>query len=42
MFRLIEEADYQNGLTAIKKDFENKTMIHNNHSETLLWFRKEK
>ena len=40
MFRLIEEADYQAGLAALKRDFENKTVIHNNHGETLLWLRK--
>ena len=40
MFRLIEETDYQAGLAALKKDFENKTIIHNNHGETLLWLRK--
>jgi ubiquinone/menaquinone biosynthesis C-methylase UbiE len=40
MFRLIEEADYHAGLAAIKKDFENKTVIYSNHCETLLWLRK--
>ena len=40
MFRLIDEADYQVGLSAIKKDFEDKTVIQNNHGETLLWLRK--
>jgi ubiquinone/menaquinone biosynthesis C-methylase UbiE len=40
MFRLIEETDYQTGLAAIKRDFENKTIIHNTHGETLLWLRK--
>jgi hypothetical protein len=25
---------------ALKKDFEDKTVIHNNHGETLLWLRK--
>lgn len=40
MFRLIDEADYRTGLVAIKKDFEDKTIIENNHSETLLWLRK--
>ena len=40
MFRLIEETDYQAGLTELKKDYENKTIIHSNHGETLLWLRK--
>ncbi|MCL1795119.1 MAG: class I SAM-dependent methyltransferase [Oscillospiraceae bacterium] len=40
MFRLIEEADYQAGLAALKRDFENKTVIHSSHGETLLWLRR--
>lgn len=40
MFRLIEESDYQVGLAALKKDFKGKTVIHNNHGETLLWLKK--
>ena len=40
MFRLIDEVDYQAGLAALKKDFENKTVIHTNHGETLLWLKK--
>lgn len=40
MFRLIEETDYQKGLAALKGDFEDKTMIYNNHGETLLWLKK--
>ena len=40
MFRLIEEADYQTGLASLRKDFEEKTIIHSNHGETLLWLRK--
>lgn len=37
MFRLIDESDYQSGLAALKKNFEDKTMIYSNHGETLLW-----
>lgn len=40
MFRLIEESDYQVGLAALKKDFSDKTVIYNNHGETLLWLKK--
>ena len=40
MFRLIDEADYQAGLAALKKDYEDKTVIHTNHGETLLWLKK--
>lgn len=40
MFRLIEESDYQAGLTALKKDYENHTVIHTNHGETLIWLKK--
>jgi len=40
MFRLIEEIDYQAGLMELKKDYENKTIIHSNHGESLLWLRK--
>lgn len=41
MFRLISESDYQVGLTVLKKDYENKTLIHNNHGETLIWLDKK-
>jgi ubiquinone/menaquinone biosynthesis C-methylase UbiE len=41
MFRLIEDADYQVGLTTLKNDFKNKTVIHDTHGETLLWLRKD-
>lgn len=40
MFRLIEETDYQTGLAALIRDFEDKTMIYNNHGETLVWLKK--
>ena len=40
MFRLIEESDYEAGLAALKNDFKNKTVMHNNHGETLLWLKK--
>ena len=40
MFRLIDEADYQTGLAALRKDFEDKTVINTNHGETLLWLKK--
>ena len=40
MFRLIDEADYQTGLAAIRKDYENKATIQSIHGETLLWLRK--
>ena len=40
MFRLIDEVDYQAGLAALKKDFEDKAAIRNNHGETLLWLKK--
>ena len=40
MFRLIDEADYQTGLAVLKMDFENNTVIHTNHGETLLWLKK--
>ena len=40
MFRLIEKSDYQAGLAALKKDYKDKTVIHNNHGETLLWLKK--
>jgi hypothetical protein len=40
MFRLIEEADYQAGLAALKKDYADKAVIQSNHGETLLWLRK--
>jgi ubiquinone/menaquinone biosynthesis C-methylase UbiE len=40
MFRLIEEADYQAGLAAVKVDFQNKVILQNNHGETLLWLKK--
>jgi len=40
MFRLIDEADYQAGLAELKKDFENGTVIHTDHGETLLWLKK--
>lgn len=40
MFRLIEEADYQNGLAALKKDYEDKAIIHSNHGESLIWLKK--
>jgi len=41
MFQLIKDADYETGLIALKKDFEEKAMIRNNHGETLLWLKKE-
>jgi len=41
MFRLIEEADYQTGLAALKNDFADKTVIHSTHSQTLLWLRNK-
>ena len=41
MFHLIEEADYQKGLVALKTDFENKTVLHNNHDQTLLWIKNK-
>jgi ubiquinone/menaquinone biosynthesis C-methylase UbiE/GNAT superfamily N-acetyltransferase len=40
MFRLIDEADYKAGFESLKKDYENKLTINNNHGETLLWLRK--
>ena len=40
MFRLIKKDDYQAGLAALKRDFEDKTVIHNNHGERLLWLKK--
>ena len=40
MFRLIEEEDYTAGLAALKEDYENKTVIHNTHGETLIWLKK--
>jgi len=42
MFRLIEEADYQAGLTALKKDYKTNTAIYNNHGETLVWLSSSK
>ena len=40
MFRLIDEVDYQAGLTALKKDFDDRTVINTNHGETMLWLKK--
>ena len=41
MFHLISEDEYNAGLTALKKDFENKEKLACTHGETLLWFKKE-
>ena len=41
MFRLIEEADYQIGLAALKKDYKTNMVLQNYHGETLLWLQKE-
>ena len=40
MFRLIAEMDYRTGLAALRKDYEKKTIIRNNHGETLVWLKK--
>lgn len=40
MFHLIDEADYQKGLAALKADFENNIIINSSHGETLVWLRK--
>jgi len=40
MFRLIDDADYQAGLAALKKDYAANTVIISNHGETLLWLKK--
>ena len=40
MFMLFEETDYETGLAMLKKDFEDRTMIYNNHGETLVWLKK--
>ena len=40
MFRLIDEADYQTGLAALIKDYNDRTVIHTDHGETLLWLKK--
>ena len=40
MFRLIEDSDYEAGLAALKKDYENQTVLYSNHGETLMWLRK--
>ena len=40
MFKLIDEQDYQTGLSSLKEAFENKAVIHSNHGETLLWLKR--
>ena len=40
MFRLIAESDYQAGLAALKKDYNDQKTIHSNHGESLVWLQK--
>ena len=40
MFRLISDSDYENGLNALRRDFEQKTVIHTIHGESFMWFKK--
>ena len=41
MFRLIDDTDYQAGLVLLRKDYEDKVIIRDNHGETLVWLRKD-
>ena len=40
MFRLISDEEFSDGLTRLKKDYENKVEIKSNHGETFLWLKK--
>ncbi|MDR1194669.1 MAG: hypothetical protein LBK98_10995 [Peptococcaceae bacterium] len=40
MFHLINDADYQTGLAALREDYEKQTEITNTHGETLLFLAK--
>lgn len=41
MFHLIDEKDYQKGITLLKKDYADGTKIECIHGETLIWLFKE-
>ena len=41
MLRLIDEADYRTGLSAVMRDYEKQTVLQTCHGETLLWLRRE-
>jgi hypothetical protein len=36
----ISRCHYQAGIVALKNDFKDKTVMHTNHGETLLWLKK--
>ena len=40
MFRLISDNDFDNGLSALKRDFEENIVINTNHGESFIWLRK--
>jgi ubiquinone/menaquinone biosynthesis C-methylase UbiE len=40
MFRLISDADYESGLKTLRRDFENKSVIHTDHGESFVWLTK--
>jgi Methylase involved in ubiquinone/menaquinone biosynthesis len=42
MFRLISDTDFDNGLSALKRDFEKNVIINTNHGESFIWLKKHK
>jgi Methylase involved in ubiquinone/menaquinone biosynthesis len=40
MFRLISDTDFDNGLSALKHDFEKNIVIDTNHGESFIWLIK--